>query len=294
MNLNHIIHNRMKKLLFLGIAILFLISCDKKDTDYQIKQLNEFGFNYLNEIPLNQANYYKDDFFLYNDTLVQINYDNSRPVEFNGGLISMPITSGYSKQTTSLIYKTVEYTNSTTIITENVRPNELGLNATSTGKSQLFYENDVLKLRINENVKDWTYDNDTIYYSYDINDRIYEAIVFQDNIKTVNKFIFDSKDNLQRVNFETYRISDSEMIGEGFHEFSDFDSADNLFSNLGIFNNLFFRSLSKNNYRKYHFEKKNYGSTSDSNSFPTYVQNYVRTIEWTIDYDEKGLPLYRN
>ena len=278
----------MKNLLTISIIAIFLISCEKENTDDSITLLEKFDFNYLNETPITQNDSYIYGRILLKEPFVEISYENSQPVKLIGGLISLPSATGYSYQTSSLVYKNIEYNNSIVNITENIQFNDFDLNPILEGKCQLFYENNILKKRINENIKTTLLDNDTTYYSYDANNRITEAIVYQYDQKTINTFKFNTNKNLQRVDFKTQRLSDSQIISEGFHQFSDFDKAVNLFSNLGIFNNLYFRSLSNNNYRKYHFEKKEFNTDLS----PVGIQISSKTLEWTIDYDKKGLPIY--
>jgi hypothetical protein len=64
--------------------------------------------------------------------------------------------------------------------------------------------------------------------------------------------------------------------------FSEYDAAPNPTTNLRIFDEVFYRSLSKNNFRKYSLERRN----SSGNVFAT------RNSSWELTYDNDGVPVF--
>jgi hypothetical protein len=64
--------------------------------------------------------------------------------------------------------------------------------------------------------------------------------------------------------------------------FSEYDAAPNPTKGLRIFDEVFYRSLSKNNFRKYSYEGRN----SAGYVFAT------RNSSWELTYDNEGVPVF--
>ncbi|MBA0885012.1 hypothetical protein [Flavobacterium undicola] len=106
---------------------------------------------------------------------------------------------------------------------------------------------------------------------YDVNIPYYSYILTYSE-----KFYFDSNGNLSKTEYNELRNGIN--IGEKtIRTFEDYDTSFNPTKNLFLLNDYFYRSLSKNNYRK--FTEKTY-------SFNSLIHDYYRT--WGFTYDKSG------
>ena len=120
---------------------------------------------------------------------------------------------------------------------------------------------------------------DTLNYEYDLSGKL-------SSIKTNLKesfFYFNNNDNLDSIISNKYN-DQMQLIEKTLEKFADYDNAVNPIKNLSIFEELFTRSLSVNNYSFYLFEKTTITQNSQS-FFSTYR-------EWNLIYDNNGNVLF--
>ena len=120
---------------------------------------------------------------------------------------------------------------------------------------------------------------DTLNYEYDLSGKL-------SSIKTNLKesfFYFNNNDNLDSIISNKYN-DQMQLIEKTLEKFEDYDNAVNPIKNLSIFEELFTRSLSVNNYSFYLFEKTTITQNSQS-FFSTYR-------EWNLIYDNNGNVLF--
>jgi hypothetical protein len=96
---------------------------------------------------------------------------------------------------------------------------------------------------------------------------------------TVKDFFYEGG-NLVRVQGED--IGPFNSISTTTETFEDYDTAPNPTKPLIIFDEIFYRSLSANNFRKYSIEKRGSSGYNSSSA----------TLSWQLRYDNSGVPLY--
>jgi hypothetical protein len=112
--------------------------------------------------------------------------------------------------------------------------------------------------------RSWRIDRDPALYRYE----------------DVRQFFFESQ-NLVRIDGE--RTSRTGQITTTTEHFEGYDDAKNPAYRLGIFEEVFYRSLSKNNFTRYTYARMaSDGSVIDSEE-----------REWVLNYDDQGLPTFR-
>ncbi len=132
-------------------------------------------------------------------------------------------------------------------------------------------------------------ENDTIQYSYTQN-RISTITVKNKGLKTKSYLTYNIKGNLENITtkFRTVEFQPDGTYQTYFSEnspvrikriFSNYDNSENPLKNLMIFDEIFYRSLSTNNYRSY--EIIGYDEEGNPN-------DYYEKKNWTLVYDEDG------
>lgn len=132
---------------------------------------------------------------------------------------------------------------------------------------------------------------DSLAYSYHSNgklSRIIEYAVYRDKVEvSVNKdrikdFFFDASGNLKKV--ETRHLLDDELVIRMVTEtFGDYDAAQNPIQGLFMFDDTFYRSLSKNNFRAYSKEERYMPNGDLYNS---------EGKNWVLEYSANNVPLF--
>ena len=269
---------RMKYLVAILVVGICLASCSSNDVDPEktatiplLKQI-KFDASTIGQIPINSS-----------EINFNFEYDNSdRLIKKVGGYADLNPATGYSKIFTNDIYTSLVYTNNKVTV-ENFTTSDVYTVAKSSiyytlNSSNLIEEKEipnslVLKYRkllykytngkLTEVVT--TYPN-MVYYPEDETDYV---LTFSE------KFYYDAHDNLTKTEYS--ELHNGKEEGEKIiRTFEDYDNSYNPFKRLQLLEEYFYRSLSKNNFRKYKETSYLYGSVSTNES------------TWTFIYDTKG------
>lgn len=203
-----------------------------------------------------------------------------------GGILKLTGASGAPDRFTNLIYTKISYTGNTAVVGNyssdpsfNVQLNERKFEFDNQGR--------VIKLIIPQ--VNNSYMDQYLTYTYDTSGKLIEILTQypnvpydptdpQDYILTyVEKFIYNNSGNLEKATkTEKHNNIDAYITNE--ITFDNFDSAQNSFKNLGIFEDYFYFSLSKNNpQRRILKEYKPYSS-----------EFFLNQSNWTNQYNSDG------
>lgn len=269
---------RMKHLFTILIAGICLASCssnednpENNNTDPLIKQM-KLDVSY----PAFSSN---------NSSAVNFNfeYDNSqRLIKKVGGYLPLPASTGFDGYFTDKVYTSLIYTNNKVTV-ENFYDSD----ANAVAKNTIYYilnSSNLIEEKQVPNVIEAKFKKQLYKYSngklveivtsfpnmpYDPNDVTDYILTFSE------KFYYDAKDNLTKA--EYLELHNGENSGRKVvRTFEDYDASYNPFKRLQLLEEYFYRSLSKNNFRKY--------------TETTYYSEDVSKKEgaWTFTYDVQG------
>lgn len=204
------------------------------------------------------------------------NYDNRKNFRSRiGGFFNVVYSGGSSGFFSPEVYDTVIYRNNTIEVTTHSRngfyvdPNKR-LYTLSNGKIQM-------KIAY---ASDLTQRNDTAFFYYRANQNLDRMVEKSSGIYTVSNFSFNSAGNLDSVSAKTYRTGDNTLLWTIAEKFGDYDNSMNPLKYFGIWDETFYRSLTINNFRSYHFQKT-YGTNTSVSEYGDFKFN--------LQYDSKGM-----
>lgn len=264
---------RVKYLLYL-LVVLTVISCEKDSVNTNMNQINNYSLYSM----IYPSSYIIDDIDM--SSRVQLIYDkNNRVSERIGDFLFTSGIEGYAFKFRNDVKTVVKYANNIATIETRAIGNDFYVNPC---KRTLFFDNDRLVMRVNDQMSPEIADNDTTFYFYDKMGKINRTKTITTYKTIESNFNYDENDNLQQV-ISTFSDKRGELlISKEIITFSDYDDANNLTKNLIIFEECFFRSLSRNNFRKYSREEY------DTNNKIV----YCREISFDLLYDEDDNPIY--
>ncbi|MBA9077447.1 hypothetical protein [Rufibacter quisquiliarum] len=117
-------------------------------------------------------------------------------------------------------------------------------------------------------------------------DSLTQYVVFSSgNYRKENtkKFTFDAQGNLSEIETRNYR-SNGKIASIYTNIFGDYDTTPNPLRQLYMFDDTFYRSLSKNNFRSHQTK------LLDVDDNTTYLSH---KNTWQLKYDERGIPLFK-
>lgn len=269
---SEIVKNIMFKIsLFFLIFIFFSCTNDDLNKDYYSNNnlLSGYTLSAYNTIFSDKSGI--DLFFGFNSSSGNINFF------YQENKLVKRIGKPYFNSINYNIYDTIYQNNKTLYIETKLIPHN-GYDDISPNKKEYIYgkyKRILRKIRHNE---DFNFnDNDTTFFFYK-NSRLDKQI----NRNIHSNFYYNTKGNLDSITYR-YKISDSGnlVLGSTFKKevFEEYDNSPNPFKNLMIFEDIFKRSLSNNNYRKHRVFFIN----------PYYLSYHN---EFTIQYDLKGDIIY--
>lgn len=268
--------NRCRHILLLIILSLFGNSCHTDDSIEEVAQENP------------QQNFVKfeDYHFMYmhypsgvmagnNNGVVQIEYDNqNRPKKRIGGLLPLSGSTGFNYILTTDYTEEITYGN-----------NEILLRV----KMPSPYNVDVLRTifktengKITRKIKIDTYTNDTIDYFYN-NDRIVNSLHKRIFPVSDTKYYYNSAGNVDSIvsrpflynqNTQTWQVDNSSKY-RTLQTFKDYDNSPNPTKKLMLFDEIFNRSLSVNNYKSYESRSYDFNGNLGNFSTKTWTFNYI-------------------
>ena len=208
-----------------------------------------------------------------NNGITQIEYDNqNRPVKRTGGLLALPWSTGFSYIFSNDYYEEIVYGNNEISLTVKVAlPNY-----TDFLKTIFKTENGKIIKKINLGGSA----NDTTEYYYS-NEKIVKSIRKKNTPISESNYYY-SNGNIDSIVTKPLKLNTVTQIWQvdplskikTVESFKDFDSSVNPTKKMMLFEEIFHRSLSENNYRSY--ESKSFdiaGNVYDSS-----------TRKWTFNY----------
>lgn len=255
----------MKATILLLITSLFLISCSSDDNNSNnlIGSYNKiYMHNSTNSNPLISNNYNID--LEYNS-----NGKPSNRID-NNGVIE--------------VYDEIIYSGNSVRVEKKINHEFY----TQADNERIFYINNQgnIERKVFYDLAENIYNITEVNYFYDNEDKIERAVSTlvdsNGNAYTESLYYFNNDKNLDSIVTRSYQdYSDGNGFvswGRTVESFSDYDTADNPLKHLGVFDEIFLRTLSENNYTKY--SKNTY---DDDGNIMTYINN-----QWDFYYDESG------
>jgi hypothetical protein len=194
-------------------------------------------------------------------------YIDNKLSKRSGGSIS--ITSGGSVYTTD-IYDTVQYStpNSILIISKD---NSTDFDVYSC-KREITVDNGLITRKITYDEVTSQRDTDTMYYFYNSEKTLQKTAQYFKNKILTKDYYYDGSNNLQRIATVKKTRDDGFVLYTAEELFRDYDNKANPLKGQTLWQDLLYRTLSKNNFTNYSF-------TSGTNT---------ETINWTLYYDSSG------
>lgn len=268
---------RMKHLFTILIAGICLVSCSsngddpENGTDPLVKQMKYEGA-YLEQTPVNSS-----------EINFNFEYDNSsRLTKKVGGYVDLSSSTGFGKFFTNEIYTSLIYTNNKVTV-ENFDTSDIY----NVAKNSIYYTlNSSNLIEEKEIPNSLVVTSRKLIYKYS-NGKLVEIVTTYPNmvyypddetdyvLTYSEKFYYDANDNLIKTEyFEQHNGKDEGR--KVVRTFEDYDASYNPFKRLQLLEEYFYRSLSKNNFRKYTETTYYYGDVSKNET------------AWTFTYDAQG------
>ena len=165
----------------------------------------------------------------------------------------------------------------------------------SKNKIELITKSSNANLPVNENRRTFTFangkiqmkvaytsaqENDSTLYFYRPDHLLDKVVEKYSGQYTIKSFSFNSSGNLDSVSGKTYYTVDSTLLSTTQENFGNYDSSPNPLTGFGIWDETFYRSLTKNNFRSYHFEKRNVPGN--------YIEQ-TADFKFNLQYDSNGV-----
>lgn len=264
------------KLIFIGI---FIISCSKTEDSLENNVINEPLITKMNSKVFNSSNVPPN-----NELIFSFEYNTDlRLTKKNGGFITSSPSTGYDGYFTNEIYTSLIYTGQNVTV-ENFSSSSVFTVPLNTKYFTLNYLNQIDKKEIPNSNNYWLkkqtfnyLNNKLIEIKTTLPNMPYDSTNPNDYLLTyLEKFYYDSNGNLTKSEYfeKQNGINKGEKV---IRTFENYDNSYNPCKRLQLLDEFFYRSLSKNNYRKYterHYYDDVLGLTSDRS--------------WTFNYNPNG------
>lgn len=232
----------------LAILIIVLNSCKKQEPVEQI-------------IPIVQIPFLQGKYLFHNEIHSQVDkiggnasftYKNNKIVKRNGGVYAINGNAGISYVSTLNIYDTVKYQAADKIMLEAVDTvYSFGL----PNKREIFLRNGLMVKCIYHDFVT-SVENDTTYYFYDANNRIQRTEQYLRWEKIFKQYYFNSASNLEKRTTERWTNGSRPSLAYTMEEFfTGYDNTANPLKQYWLWEDIFLRSLSANNYSGYSYKK---------------------------------------
>jgi hypothetical protein len=263
------------------VAILFFVSCSKEESPKETKiesDIQAYNFLYMH---YDGSIYFSSvpGSVIDNNGNIKLNYDsNGKVIKRIGGLTPLPssISGGVESYAFSNgVTDDLIYTNNEIKITRNF-PNCNGCSVET--KITLDNQSRIIKKIIYKPYPEIP--NDTVFYTYNNLGLIDETLKLKGRISRIRekaKFYYNQKQNLDSIVTKKY-YDDKPEYSKQVEIFSKYDNAPNPLKKLILFEDTFFRAISKNNYTNY--EKNIYSFDNQLSS--------KETRNWNFKYDDLG------
>ncbi|MNK25299.1 hypothetical protein D3C87_436210 [compost metagenome] len=243
------------KSIYFFLLLIFVLSCEK-DRDENSETIEEpslYSYHYKNmdtpgiDLPTNT------------DGIISIEHDSQgRPTKRNGGFVGVPLSSGFECMFSKDIYDEIDYRNNDIIITQK----------SVSQPEQLYIYQKHFSLLNGKIVQKATTDifadtiNDTIQYYYSGN-KLTRSLKKQQRPISETKYHYNAQGNLDSIVTRRLVYNPVNQQYEPYSQypkmrtleiFKNYDNYANPTKKLMLFDEIFNRSLSENNYSRY--EKK--------------------------------------
>lgn len=251
------------------IFILIITSCEDNEITVSPKISNYyFGFMHYPLSTIEDPD---------TDNLVELSYEGDKVVKRIGGVIPINPLTGYNYSYSEIVFDDVFYSpGQITIILHKVQMDD----STYLLESSTIYMDNQYRMERKEIFNTYSNSTDTIFYTYDGSGKLVQSerktpfsSVF---ISEASSYYYSALNNLDSI-ITNVKIED-EFLEKKRELFRYYDGASNPLKKLGIFEELFFRSLSNNNFRKYEMYKYD----TDGNLLEE-EERY-----WELTYDKEG------
>ena len=267
-------------LLLLSICSLLSYSCSSNEDITEINEISEkniksYRFFYMHYPQAATPGGY--------DT-VTIEYDsNNRPIKRIGGLLVASQQSGFNYAFSNNVYNEVTYGNNNATIISKLNSSQ-GYTIPENKKYFEFENGKILK-KIVYNL----YENDTIQYIYNNQNRLskrvfkknnaiaYQSDIYYNQNGNVDSIVTRSPTTWNPIT-STYEINFSSK-SRVLETFKNYDNRSNPTKKLMIFDEIFLRSLSENNYNYYNQTEYNANGT---------ILNF-REYNWDLQYTDNNV-----
>ena len=259
----------MKKYLFLFILAGFVFSCTKKHEEvvppYQLNAYNPYFMIY----------YKYSGVILDTDKIKLEYYPDAKLKKRVGDIVDLPVPPyPYSHGFIGDIIDTFTYTDNMIRVHRVNRGASNGLNHDIFTRTYYMENGRVVKMVMQ--TPDRGYFDDSTFYFYN-SKGLLDSTVCLGRFKTLTKkYYFDSNGNLEKVlgNYHSYYLTEE--------HFSGYDNSDNPLKALIGLEEMFYRSLSRNNFTFYSMKK------IDTDKSPSYYTE----MQWDLQYDGNNLPIF--
>lgn len=259
--------------------MLFVLGCRKDNEPFVKQKVDSYYYGYMDyTLYGNYGNLLTVRPNAETDNLVKFEYNGGKIVKRIGGLLYINPATGYDYMFSTDYYLELTYHNNQITIATYIFGN------TSAANDQIIFKNTHNQM-VKKVVK--PYDNvriDTIAYTYNSNGFLIKSInerhYLHDNfiVTETSLYYYNGNNNLDSI---VSRVFDEE--GEFIWDkkvaiFSNYDNSPNPLKDMIIFDDIFYRSLSRNNYSSY--------ALFQYNAFGKWIKRESRT--WTFIYDKDG------
>jgi len=266
----------MKKILLCSLTIL-AFSCSSSD-EAEILENQDTLDSYL----LYYMNYPKEINLTDLTKLVTITKNNEGVItERIGGVYDANLdpSVGFKYFFSEKIYDELTYKNNTIIIEKKSMDSDLVI--PTYKRTLIFDENQkIIQKTIETSAPEKT---DTIDFQYNVNGKISKILSKGPNIPKETSFYFNNNENLDSIVTIKYELESDKTI-KTLERFENYDSAENPIKEFFLFEELFYRSLSRNNYSLHWFEV--FITTPSSSGFSSTYR------EWDLKYDANGKVIF--
>lgn len=212
------------------------------------------------------------------DNLVKLVYDsNKRIIKRNGGYREIDQSTGYTHAYDETIYDEITYSGNQIFIQ---RKSSSNIFTPTKYEATIFFDNELkYTKKIVQDLSTFpqTY---TLFYFFDSDKNLIKTQKTYSNIIETSNYFFDNKKNIVKI--ETVKLQNEIQLSRTTELFSDYDSSENPIKGLAMFDELFYRCLSKNNFKKY--ERNEYNAANEL------IASSYRT--WNFVYDSYGRVMF--
>lgn len=266
----------MKRIWFL-VSIVALMSCGEDDGPKTVNEpINRYYYGYMHYLPGIMPNTPKEK------NLVTLEYENGRIVRRTGGIISSAPATGYMHSFSDAVYDTLVYSGDQLVIDKRAKPflNELF-------KRTIRYSGEKMVQRVTE--RQLPIYTDTTDFFYDSSGKLIRSVTRglyfplggSSPYQLESNYYYNGDTNLDSI--VSLGSGSPLVMAHAVDVFTEYDQAANPLKGLMIFEEIFYRSLSENNYTSY--KKKIYHPE-------TGAVTVLAERTWDLRYDDEGQVLF--